>query len=71
MIEVDKEYALTQTDLDKPITVVRIISKGEDLGCLVIDGQHRVYQARLEGRTSLPAHLLSAEIERTVQIALY
>jgi hypothetical protein len=71
VVNVDKEYALTQTDLDVPLVVVRIISKGENLGCLVIDGWHRVYRARLEGRTSLSAYLLSAEAERRVQIALH
>lgn len=71
VVEVDKEYALTQTDLEVPILLVRIMYEGEDLGCLVIDGWHRVYRARIEGRTSLPAYLLSAEAERTVRIDLY
>jgi hypothetical protein len=71
VINVDKEHAHARADLDVPIVVVRIISKGEDLGCRVIDGWHRVYRARTEGRTSLPAYLLSAEAERTVRIDLY
>lgn len=69
VVEVDKEYALTRADLDVPILLVRIVQEDEDLGCLVIDGWHRVYRARLEGQTSLPAYLLSTEAERTVRIA--
>lgn len=71
VVNIDKEYALTQTDLDKPIVVVRIMSGDEDLGCLVIDGWHRVYRARIDGRTSLPAYLLSADAEGMVRVSLF
>jgi hypothetical protein len=70
VVEVDKEYALTRTDLEVPILLVRIVHEGDDLGCMVIDGWHRVYRARVEGRTSLPACLLHAEIERTARLPL-
>jgi hypothetical protein len=68
VVEVDKEYALSRTDLTVPILLTRIVHKGEDLGCLVIDGWHRLYRARVEGRTSLPAYLLSADAERVIRI---
>lgn len=70
VVTVDKEYALTQADLEVPILLVRIVHEGEDLGCLVVDGWHRVYRALVEGRTMLPAYLLSAEAEEVVRIPL-
>jgi hypothetical protein len=68
LVDVNKTYALDHADLTIPILLVRIISKGEDLGCMVIDGWHRVYRARTEGRTGLPAYLLTAETEQAVRI---
>jgi hypothetical protein len=68
-MEVDKEYALTRTNLEKPILVVRLTSDdGEDYGSLVIDGWHRVYRARVEGRGELPAYVLSAEAEAALRV---
>lgn len=69
VMEVDKEYALTRTNLEKPILVVRLMSNdGEDYGGLVIDGWHRVYRARVEGRGELPAYVLGAETEEAVRV---
>src|SRR6266545_7133896 len=59
VVEVDQQYAAT-ADLTKPIILVRFVTdSGTDCGLLLIDGWHRVYRARREGRTHLPAYLLS------------
>jgi hypothetical protein len=70
VVEVDREYAMTRTNLDQPILVVRLLANdGEDLGGMVIDGWHRMYRARVEGRTTLPAYVLSVEAEKAVRMA--
>lgn len=68
VVEVDHQYAAT-TDLTKPIILVRFVTdSGTDCGLLLIDGWHRVYRARCEGRTHLPAYLLSPATERIARI---
>lgn len=67
-IQVDPGHAAT-TDLSMPVLVVRTLSNaGEDLGAMVIDGWHRIYRARTEGITHLPAYVLSTATELAVRI---
>lgn len=67
-VQVDPAYAAT-TDLTKPILVAPMTSSTEgNLGAIVIDGWHRIYRARSEGRTHLPAYLLSADTEDACRI---
>lgn len=59
------------TDLSVPIIVAPIAPEsGQDNGSIVIDGWHRIYRARREGRDTLPALLLTPETERTARIAM-
>ena len=65
---VDPTHAAT-VDLTTPIVVARLLSAaGDDLGAMVIDGWHRIYRARAEGLTHLPAHVLTADTERAARI---
>lgn len=66
-VEVDTEYAMS-TDLTKPLLVAPLEAGGQPAGAVVIDGWHRVYRALREGRTHLPALLLTTEAERTCRV---
>lgn len=68
-VDVDTEYAMT-TDLTKPLIVAPLRYKGEDLGSIVIDGWHRIYRARREGRTALPVYRLTEDTAEAVSIPL-
>ncbi|MFE5406818.1 hypothetical protein ACFQ9Z_37115 [Streptomyces sp. NPDC056580] len=52
------EHAL-QTDLDKPVIIATMEFDGRP-SILLIDGVHRMYRAMIEGRATLPAHILTA-----------
>lgn len=70
VVSVDKEYALTKTNLEKPILAIRFTDdNGIYLSDIVIDGWHRVYRARVEGRNELPTYMLSAKAEKAVRIS--
>lgn len=71
VVNVDKDYAAC-ADLTQPIIVVRYLTDaGDDIGLMVIDGWHRVYRARTEGRTHLPAYLLSPDAERAARFPTF
>lgn len=59
LIQVSPKHAET-VDLTNPIVVVQLREPdtGEDLGLMLIDGWHRLYRARSEGLTNLPAKVL-------------
>jgi hypothetical protein len=68
-VNVDVEYAMTETDLSKPLIIAPLSSlSGENLGLLPIDGWHRIYRALSEGRETLPAHLLNPAAEQAIRI---
>ncbi|MBB5154983.1 hypothetical protein [Saccharopolyspora phatthalungensis] len=72
-IEVDPEYAMT-TDLNKPIIAAPLAPEHDDSGnrsVMVIDGWHRVYRARREGREVLPIFLLSPDAEQACRIPIF
>jgi hypothetical protein len=70
-VKVNVEYAMTKTDLNKPIIVAPVSSpSGEFFGWMVIDGWHRVYRALSEGRETLPAYLLNTAAEEAIRIPL-
>ncbi|MFK0249259.1 hypothetical protein ACIQUM_31560 [Amycolatopsis azurea] len=70
-VKVDIEYAMTKTDLTKPIIVALVIGlSGESLGPMVIDGWHRIYRALSEGRETLPAYLLNPAAAEAIRIPL-
>ncbi|MGW4569438.1 hypothetical protein ACWEN3_46405 [Streptomyces sp. NPDC004561] len=48
-----------QTDLDKPVVIATLQFDGNP-AVLLIDGVHRVYRAMIEGRSTLPACMLTA-----------
>jgi hypothetical protein len=68
-VEVDVEYAMTKTDLAKPIIIAPLSGpSGESLGLMPIDGWHRIYRALSEGRETLPAHVLNHAAEEAIRI---
>ena len=68
-VKVDVEYAMTKTDLSKPIIVAPLAGPpGSDLGLMPIDGWHRIYRALVEGRHTLPAYLLNPTAELAIRI---
>ncbi|MGW5741560.1 hypothetical protein [Amycolatopsis sp. NPDC003861] len=70
-VKVDVEYAMTETDLAKPIIIAPLSgSSGESLGLMPIDGWHRIYRALVEGRETLPAYLLNPTAELAIRIPL-
>ncbi|WP_027944048.1 hypothetical protein [Amycolatopsis taiwanensis] len=70
-IEVDHDYAMTQTDLTKPIIVAPIKPEKGEYGVIVIDGWHRVDRARKEGREHLPVYMLSPDAEQACRIPIF
>lgn len=70
-VKVDVEYAMTKTNLSKPIIFAPLSSpSGEDFGWMVIDGWHRIYRALSEGWETLPAYLLNPAAEEAIRIPL-
>lgn len=68
-VKVDVEYAMTKTDLSKPIIVAPLLGPpGVDFGRMPIDGWHRIYRALAEGRSTLPAYLLNEAAEQAIRI---
>lgn len=71
MMSVNPEHAAT-VDLSEPLMVASLrTDAGEDVGPLVINGWHRVHRALSEGRTHLPAWLLTPELERSARIEIW
>ncbi|PKW15943.1 hypothetical protein [Saccharopolyspora spinosa] len=70
-IGIDHDYAMTQTDLGKPIIVAPVAPETGDNGVIVIDGWHRVYRARKEGREHLPVYLLTPYAEKASRIPIF
>ena len=66
--DVDVEYAMTKTDLSKPIIVVPLSVRGKPAGAIPIDGWHRIYRALRDERESLPAYLLNSTAEEAIRI---
>ncbi|SFO83033.1 hypothetical protein SAMN05421810_101101 [Amycolatopsis arida] len=71
VIEIDHDYAMTQTNLAKPIIVAPVAPEKGDNGVIVIDGWHRVYRARKEGREHLPTYLLTPYAEKASRIPVF
>ena len=68
-VSVDIEFALTKTDLTRPLIVAPLVApSGEPLGAIPIDGWHRIYRALSEGRETLPAYLLNPAAEEAIRI---
>lgn len=67
--DLDREYAMT-TDLDKPLLMVTVPALGGAAGHgpVVIDGWHRMYRARREGRDTLPGLLLLPRAETITRL---
>lgn len=62
----DRDYAMT-TDLSDPVLIATLRnSEGEEFP-LLIDGTHRLYRAHAEGRSGLPAYVLTAEESLTIR----
>ncbi|WP_134663964.1 hypothetical protein [Amycolatopsis sp. CFH S0078] len=70
-IEIDHDYAMTRTELVKPILVAPIEPEKGDNGVIVIDGWHRVYRARKEGREYLPFYLLTPYAEQKSRVPVW
>jgi hypothetical protein len=71
LIHIDTKHAAT-VDLSKPLLVVPLRDgAGEDAGPLVIDGWHRVHRALSEGRSHLPALVVTPEIEQAARIPIW
>lgn len=68
-IDVDTDYAM-RTDLSKPLIISPLLRGDDDFGAVVIDGWHRAYRALREGRTDLPAHMLTPATESAARIPL-
>jgi len=65
-VSINEEYALTQTDLTQPlifgwIKIKKTRDSDEPHGWfqILIDGHHRLYRAKQEGLTVLPAYILT------------
>lgn len=52
-------YAM-QTNLDKPVIIATMQFDGNP-ALLLIDGVHRMYRAMIEGLSTLPAYILTAD----------
>jgi hypothetical protein len=67
-IEVDTDAAMS-ADLSIPLIVAPLApERNEDLGWFVIAGWSQVYRALREGRSHLPAYLLTAQAEQAARI---
>lgn len=64
------EYALT-TDLSEPLIVATLRSREHEEFPLLVDGTHRVYRAFAEGRSELPAYVLSTEESLSIREDAY
>ena len=64
----DPVHAMT-TDLTRPLILATIPTGGDAETQLIIDGSHRLYRAYLEGRDSLPAHILTAAESDAITVA--
>ncbi|MFE0021930.1 hypothetical protein [Amycolatopsis sp. NPDC059021] len=67
-VKVNIEYAMTKTDLTKPLIVAPLPIGEEPAELMVIDGWHRIYRALSEGRETLPAFLLNPAAEEAIRI---
>lgn len=71
LMGVDPEHAAT-VDLSEPLLVVPLRTEdGEDAGPMVINGWHRIHRALKEGRSTLPAVMLSPMIEEAARIEIW
>jgi hypothetical protein len=61
----DRDYAMT-TDLTRPLILATVQASGKDPANLLIDGWHRAFRAHAEGRTHLPAYVLT--LQETLRI---
>ena len=56
--DLDRAYAMT-TNLEQPLILATLQAPGYKPENLLIDGWHRAYKAHAEGRTHLPAYVLT------------
>lgn len=59
------EHAM-QADLGVPVILATMLFEGTP-AVLLVDGVHRMYRAMAENRSTLPAHILSAEETRLIR----
>jgi hypothetical protein len=70
-VEVNHDYAMT-TDLSQPPLLARLITEdGRDYDNIFVDGWHRLYRARIEGRTSLTVRHVAAHAARAVLMPIF
>ncbi|MDX3204714.1 hypothetical protein ABZZ79_22075 [Streptomyces sp. NPDC006458] len=60
------EHAM-RTDLDEPV-IIATLEFDSGPARLLIDGVHRMYRATVEGRPTLPAHVLSIAETATIRV---
>lgn len=60
------EHAM-RTDLDEPV-IIATLEFDSGPARLLIDGVHRMYRATVEGRPTLPAHVLSIAETSTIRV---
>jgi hypothetical protein len=65
-VKINKQHAET-VDLQKPVLLGVVRMSGQE-GVILLDGNHRVYKAKQEGITQLPAYVL--ELDQTAEIEL-
>lgn len=56
--DLDRAYAMT-TNLEQPLILATLHAPGRELENLLIDGWHRAFKAYAQGRTHLPAYVLT------------
>ena len=66
-ISVNQEHVPT-VDLEKPLIVAQLTTRGGDVNHMVIDGWHRIAKAEREGRDTLPCLLLSIEDTQLITV---
>lgn len=70
-VEVNPEYAMT-TDLSQPPLLARLVTEdGRDYDNIFVDGWHRLYRARMEGRTSLTVRHVAAHAARAALMPIF
>lgn len=70
-LKIDENYARTIADVGEPVIIADVSFKGDEPEYALIDGQHRLRRAAIEGMEKIPAHILNREETLSIRSLAY